>query len=108
MKTKGLKKGIALFLAAVMTLGLCIIPVPAVQAEENMQDSGITITITTDKKEVKRGDIITLTASLKGIPADSGIYSTVFKAVYNSSVVEPVKMEIITGISRLVTLYQIT
>lgn len=92
MKTKGLKKGIALFLAAVMTLGLCIIPVPAVQAEENMQDSGITITITTDKKEVKRGDIITLTASLKGIPADSGIYSTVFKAVYNSSVVEPVKI----------------
>ena len=65
MKTAGLRKGIALFLAVVMMLGIGGMSVPTAQAAE-YPDSGITFTVTTDKKEVKPGDIITLTVDMKG------------------------------------------
>lgn len=93
MKTAGLKRGIALLLSIVMVLGMCGVSVPVVKAEEKMQDSGITFTITADKKEVKPGDIVTLSVNMKGNRDDSGIYAVVFKANYDPDVIEPVKTE---------------
>lgn len=92
MKTAGLRKGIALFLAVVMMLGIGGMSVPTAQAAE-YPDSGITFTVTTDKKEVKPGDIITLTVDMKGTQGYSGIYGIVFKINYDADVVEPVRNE---------------
>ena len=92
MKTAGLKKAVALLLAAVMMLGICGVSAPAVQAAE-YPDSGITFTVTTDKKEVRPGDIITLTVNMEGNKGYDDIYSVVFKVNYNAEVVEPVNNE---------------
>ena len=89
MKAAGLKKAVALLLAVVMVLGLCGVSAPAVMAAE-YPDSGITFTITTDKKEVQPGEIITLTVNMEGNKGYDDIYSVVFKVNYDSDVVEPV------------------
>lgn len=89
MKMSSLKKGMAILLAAIMLLGAGGVSVPVVQAAE-LEDSGITFTMTMDKKEVSRGDIVTMTVTMSGNQADNGIWGVTFKTGYDSRFVEPV------------------
>lgn len=93
MKMSGLKKGMAILVAAMMLLGAAGIPMPTVKAANELEDSGVTFTMTMDKKEVNRGDEVTMTVTMSGCQEDSGIWGVTFKTGYDSRYVEPVEDE---------------
>lgn len=57
-----LRKGLSFFLSFLMVLSLCAVSVP----EEVKAEGNVIFTVTADKKELKRGDEVTLTVTMSG------------------------------------------